>query len=291
MASAILGRVSRATASVLMVLAGAVLSLVGGVVLYVQEEVVDRDSFSDRAVDSLNNRDVRDVVAHEVAAQLLGATGLGLDATAPELEATVNRAIRSPSFQRAFGRAAGETHDALFSRGDGSVFFDVPNVGRAIAPTLEAVAPGLADSIPREAETRLLEIERRHPSVRALRVADDLGPLGIGLIAIGVGLLAAGWTVAPDRRAALTRIALALGFGSALLVVALLVFKQVVAANAQGGFALAEDDVSPAVEGVWSAYAGDLVTSALVLAVLALGLAAGSAWTARRSGVGARHAL
>ncbi len=274
-----------------MVLAGALLSLAGGVVLYVRAEIVDRDAFSDRAVDSLRDPQVRQVVAHEVAAQLLGAGGLGLGATAPEVEATVDRAIRSPSFQRAFHAAAADTHDALFSGGDDSVFFDVPNVGRAIAPTLDAVAPGLADSIPAQAQTRLLEIERRHPGVRALRLADDLGPIGAGLLAIGIGLLAAGWMLAPDRRAALTRIALALGLGSALLVVTLLVLEQVVAANAQSGYALADDDVSPAVEGVWSAYAGDLVTAALVFAVLALAAAGLSAWTARRPGVVAGHAL
>ena len=97
--------------------------------------------------------------------------------------------------------------------------------------------------------------------------------------------------VAPDRRAALTRIALALGLGSALLVVALLVFEQVVAANAQGGYALAEDDVSPAVEGVWSAYAGDLVTCGARVRRAGARPRPGSAWTARRPGVAARHAL
>ena len=274
-----------------MVLAGAVLSLVGGVVLYGRAEIVDREAFSDRAVDSLRDGEVRDVVAHEVAAQLLGSPGLALDASAPELEATVNRAIGSPSFQRAFRAAAAETHDAVFSREGDSVFFDVPHIGRALAPTLEAVAPGLADSIPLETETRLLEIERQHPGVRALRLADDMGPLGLGLLLVGVALLGAALMVAPDRRAALTRIALALGLGSALIVVALMVFEQVVAANAQGGYALADDDVGPAVEGVWSAYAGDLVTLALVFAVLSLALAAVSAWTARRSPPAARHAL
>jgi len=240
-------------------------------VLYVQTQVVDRDSFSDRAVDTLDDREVRDVVAREVAGQLLGATGL-LDVTAPELEATVDRAIRSPSFQRAFRRAGAETHDALFSPGDDTVFFDVPNVGRAIAPTLESVAPGLVASIPLQAETRLLEIERRNPGVRALRVADDLAPLGIGLLAIGLALLAAGWALAPDRRTALIRTALGLGAGSALLLAVLLIVKQAVEANAQAGYALTQGDVSPAVEGVWNAYAGDLVTWTLVCAVLGLGL-------------------
>ena len=143
--------------------------------------------------------------------------------------------------------------------GDDSVFFDVPNVGRAIAPTLESVAPGLADSIPLRAETRLLEIERRHPGVRALRAADDLGA------ARARSSWRSGWRSSrpdgrwrPTARAALTRIALALGLGSALLVVVLLVVEQVVAANAQGGYALADGDVGPArSEGVsGDAYAG-----------------------------------
>ena len=268
-----MSRASRGSPSALLVLAGALLTLVGGLVVYVQTELVDRDAFSDRAVDSLHDRAVRDLVAQEVAAQLLGGVGLALGASAPELEATVDRGIRSARFERAFRVAAAEAHDALFSGEEASVFFDVPQVGRALAPTIERVAPGFADSIPLQAETRLLEIERRHPGLRALRLADDMGPLGIGLLLAGLALLAGAFMLAPDRRAALTRIALALGVGSALIAAALLVFRQVAVASAQGGYALADGDVGPAVEGVWNAYAGDLLTLALVCAVVALSVA------------------
>ncbi|MBN1529899.1 MAG: hypothetical protein JW895_12620 [Thermoleophilaceae bacterium] len=242
----------------------------GAVVLYTQSAVVDRDSFGDRAVEALHDEDVRTVVSREVAGQLVGSVGLDLGATPPEVQATVDRAIRTPAFERAFRRAAGETHRALFGAGEGSVYFDLPNASRALAESLEGIAPGLAAQIPPGVETRLLEVERENAGVRALALADDLAPLGAVLLVTGLGLLAAAWLTAADRRAAVTRIALSLAVAGGLLVLGLLLLRELMAAGAQGGYALAQDDVSPAVEGVWDAYAGDLLTWALVLTGLAL---------------------
>ena len=257
----------------LLSVAGAVLAILGGVVLYAQSQVVDRDSFGDRAVDALNDAEVRRVVAREVTGQLVGSVALDLGATPPELQATVDRAIRTPAFERAFRHAADETHRALFDAGDGSVFFDLPNAGRALAEALDDLAPGLADQIPPSVEARLLQVERQNAGVRALQLADDLGPLGAVLLLAGLGMLAGAYLTASDRRAAVTRIALALALGGALLAGSLLALRALMAAGAQGGYALAQDDVGPAVEGVWDAYAGDLLTWALVLTGLALGIA------------------
>ena len=257
----------------LLTYAGALLAVFGGVVLYTQSAVVDRDSFGDRAVDALHDDDVRRVVSREVASQLVGSVGLDIGETPPEVRATVDRAIRTPTFERAFRTAADETHRALFDAGEGSVFFDLPNAGQALAEALEGIAPGLAEQIPPGIETRLLEVERRNAGVRALELVDELGPLGAILLAAGIGLMAAGWLAAADRRAAFTRTAIALGVAGAALVLSLLLLRELMAAGATGGYALAQDDVSPAVEGVWDAYAGDLLTWALVLAGVALGIA------------------
>jgi hypothetical protein len=262
---------------------GALLAVFGGVVLYAQAEVVDREAFGDRAVDALHDEDVRRVVAREVAGQLVGSVGLDIGATQPELRATVDRAIRTPTFERAFRRAADETHRALFDEDQGSVFFDLPNAGQALAEALEDISPGLADQIPAGVETRLLEVERQEAGVRALRVADDLGPLGAILLLAGLGLLAAAWLTAYDRRAAVTRIAVSLAVTGALLVGTLLALRALMAAGARGGYVLAQDDLSPAVKGVWNAYAGDLLTWAAVLTGVALAIALVSGrWTPTR---------
>jgi hypothetical protein len=257
----------------LLSVAGALLAVFGGVILYAQAEVVDREAFDDRAVDALHDDEVRRVVSREVAGQLVGSVGLDIGATPPEVQATVDRAIRTPTFERAFRHAADETHRALFDEDQGSVFFDLPNAGQALAEALEDIAPGLADQIPPGVETRLLEVERENAGVRALRLADDLGPLGAIVLVAGLGLLAGAWLTAYDRRAAVTRIALSLGVAGVLLVGTLLALRALMAAGAQGGYALAQDDVSPAVKGVWNAYAGDLLTWAVVLTGVALGIA------------------
>ena len=103
----------------LLSLTGALLAVSGGVILYTQAAVVDRDSFADRAVDALHDKEVRRVVSREVAAQLVGSVGLDIGATPPEVRATVDRAIRTPTFERAFRRAASDTT------------FEGPGTGRA----------------------------------------------------------------------------------------------------------------------------------------------------------------
>jgi len=119
--------------------------------------------------------------------------------------------------------------------------------------------------------------------VRALRLADDLGPLGALMLVAGLGLLAAAWLTGHDRRAALTLIALSLAVAGVLLAGTLLALRALMAAAASGGYALAQDDVSPAARGVWDAYAGDLLTWALALTGIALGIALVSRrWTPTR---------
>jgi hypothetical protein len=267
----------------LLSVAGALMTVFGGVVLYAQAEVVDREAFGDRAVNALHDDDVRRVVSREVAGQLVGSLGLDIGATPPEVRATVDRAIRTPTFERAFRRAADETHRALFEEDQGSVFFDLPNAGQALGEAVDDIAPGLADQIPPGAETRLLQVERRNAGVRALRIADELGPLGAILLVAGLVLLAAAWLTAHDRRAAVTRIALWLAVAGVLLAGTLLALRELMAAAARGGYALAQDDVSPAVKGVWNAYSGDLLTWAVALTGVALGIALVSGrWTPTR---------
>ena len=280
---------SRGSASVLMLLLGVVLALAGGVLSYVRSEVLDEDAFADRAVTTLHDDAVRGEIAHEVSVQLLRSSGF-VEVPPPQLEAVVDRAIRTPTFERAFRAAAKETHTALFDREEPSVFFDVPNAGRALARALRSVAPGLADQVPVRAEARLLEIERQSFGVRALRAVDDLGPLGPVLLLVGIALLAGSLAIAPDPRVALVRAGLAAAGASALLWVALQASKELVAAGASTGYALAGDDVRPAVKGIWSAYAGDLATWTLV--VTGLGLAAAAAgWLAGRRSRRVRHAV
>ena len=66
-----------------------------------------------------------------------------------------------------------------------------------------------------------------------------------------------------------------------MLVVALIAFGLLLAAGARGVYALTDDDVGAAVQGIWSAYAGDLITWPLVTA--GLGLVRGRGFGARRA--------
>jgi hypothetical protein len=264
----------RGALSLVLLLAGAALLVAGMAALYGSRELAEREAFSSRAVEALRDPDVRRVVTREVAAQITGATGL---TAPPELERALERGISSPGFERAFRAAARETHAEIFDREDASVAFDVPGAA-ALVPVLRDEAPAYARLVPAGAEVRLVEVQPGFAAVQVARRADDVSVLGPLLLGLGIALLAAGVALAPDARAALVRAGVAVAAAAALLAVALVVIGEAVASRANGRYALSGDDVEPAAEGVWSAYAGDLVLWALLLTLLALVVAAAARW-------------
>ena len=74
--------------SLVLAIAGAVLLLAGTILLYAREQVLDADSFADKAEVALEDDRVRDVVAREIVVNLLENGSANLVAGRPVLEST-----------------------------------------------------------------------------------------------------------------------------------------------------------------------------------------------------------
>jgi hypothetical protein len=252
-------------------LAGAVLTLVGGVALYLGHDVVNEDAFADHAVQSLDDGGVRQAVAREVASQVAGPF-----AVQPRIETGVNRALGTPAFHEALHTAAIRTNKLAFDDRSGEIVLELDRPLEIVRPELDRIAPGLADRLPASAGIRLLDLQETSQAADVLRTLDDLDDWGPILLILGLLSLAGSVALAPDRIVAAGRVGLALVVGAAVVVAGVITLEEVAASNAHGGGVLSGADVSLVVRGIWEAYLGDLVLWAIAVGGVGLVVVAGS---------------
>ena len=107
---------TRLTASVVLVVLGAVLLFAGAVTLYAREEIIDHDAFADRAVAALDDEGVRHLVAREIVVNLVDRGSTDLVAARPLLESVVGAIVQTQPFRSVFRRAALEANKVFFVR-------------------------------------------------------------------------------------------------------------------------------------------------------------------------------
>jgi hypothetical protein len=268
-------RVRRALSILLIVLAGPV-ALVGGLLLYVREEIVDSQAFADRAADALRMPAVSHVAAKEFTVQVVEPAVPDAIAARPLVIDGMDRLIRTDAFRPILRTAAEHGHRLLFERGSNAVF-DVADAGAVVTSALQTLAPQIAKELPKHAETILLTIRRRSFAGQTLHVADRVRWLGIVLPLVAIAVLVAGIAIAPDRRRAITLAGVVVGVCAAVLALALLVVRHYVVTHVYGSQELTDADVRGAVGGIWTAMFGDLMTWALWVGGLAWLIAAASA--------------
>ncbi len=269
------GRVRRALSVVLIVLAGPV-ALVGGVLLYVREEVVDSQAFAARTVDIVQTPAVSHVVARELTVQVVEPALPDLIVGRPLIADGLDQLIRSDAFRPIVRLAAEHGHRLLFERGSNAVF-DVADAGAVLSSALQTLAPNLAKELPKHAEAVLLTIRRRSFAGGTLRFADTIRALGLVLPVLAIVLLVGGIAIAPDRRRAITRGAVVAGISAAVLALVLLLVRHYVVTHVYGTQELTNVDVRAAIGELWNGLFGDLMTWALWVGGLAWLLAAASA--------------
>ena len=275
-------RVRGATSMALLVLASLAV-LIGGVTLYVREEILDSSAFADRAVDAVHQPYVRHVVAREITVQILEPALPDLIAARPLVESAVDIAVGSKPFSPAIRLAAEHGHRLLFQRQGRNVVFDLADAStvvtsalRALAPKVATGLPKLAADLPKRVDSILLTLRRRSFAVVTLRFGEKIRLLGIVLPPVAALLLALGIFVAPDRRRAVTRAGVAVGVIGIAFAIALEVFRRYVIAHTLGANELTTAEVRGAVGELWAAYLGDLLLWTLVASAVAWLVAAAS---------------
>jgi len=266
----------RSWVSVGLVVLASVAALVGGVTLYVREEIVSTPAFVDRASDALGQPTVQRVLSREIAVQLVEPAFPDVVAARPLIQAAVRLAIGSSPFQAAFRLAARHGHLLLFARRGGNSVFDIADAGSVVTSALRRLAPKVAREIPAKVDTVLLTLRRRSFAATTLRVADHVRRLGFWLPFVALALFAAAIAAAPDRRRAITRSGSALATAAIVLAVLLELARRYVLGHVLASGELQITDARGAVSEVWGAYFGDLMTWTLAFAAGGFLLAAAS---------------
>lgn len=282
---------SRNAISIVCGVLAAVLLLVGGVLLYARQEIVDPDRFSARAVDALQDDAVRRVAARELVANVLERGSADLATARPLIETAVGVVVTTPPFRRVLRIAARESNRLLLTREEGNLVLDLADATSLIRGPIESVAPQVADRLPDDLSPQLLELRRSSAATTAVEVADRIRFLGLLLPALGLVALVAGVWIAPDRRAGVMRAGIGLGVAAAVLLIALQVGRIQALAAVHGGELVTDDEARAAAAGVWSAYLGDLRTWAILAGAVGFAVAGAAASRVEAEEVGSRLQL
>ncbi len=268
---------SRTTASVVMLVIGAVLLIAGTVALYAREQIVDREAFANRTIEALDDDGVRTVVGREIVVYLAERGSADLAAARPLLESVVDTLIQTEPFQRVFRSAAREANRVFFVRDKENVLLDIGDGAEIVRFGLRSVSPNLAKQLPDDLKPDLLALNDSEVTGTTLRVADNVRTLGIVLPLLALLMLVGAVAVSVDRRVAVLRAGIAIGAAGTILLVGLVVLKARTLAGVYGEDEITDEELRNAIGGVFDAFLGDLLTWALLLALLGIAVAAAAA--------------
>ncbi len=265
---------TRAIASVVLIVIGGVLLLVGVLALYLRDEVIDQEAFANRAVEAVADDQVRTVVTRELVVNLIDRGSSDLIAARPLIESVVNTALDTDAFQKLFREGAIESNRVLFVRDRDNAAFRISDAYRVVRFGLRSIAPEVAADVPTDVDVALLKLKQRDFARQTLEVADGVRVLGIVLPIAAILAFAAAIALAWDRRVAIMRSGVTVGAVGAVMVIAMLILRERVLSNVFGEDELTDEEVRGAVAGILDAFFGDLFIWALVLGLAGVIVAA-----------------
>lgn len=119
------------------------LLLLSVVVGYLEHAFGDADQFANRATASLQESDVRALVAERVTDGLVLERSADLTAARPLVLDITGGLVGSHAFTGLFRAAVSDLHRAVFTDGAGTVTLTVLDAGTLVGAALERVRPGL----------------------------------------------------------------------------------------------------------------------------------------------------
>ncbi len=241
---------------------------VAAIALYAERTLFDSGRFADRVEVALEDDAVSREVADTLTAEIVAAKP-DLIAVQPLIGGVAEQVAGGSAFRALAGRAAFETHAAVFDRERDSAVLIVGNGALLVAQAIEATRPELARRLPGTLESTLASISEG-PVGRALvdlaQGAEDVELLAWIALALALALLAAAIVVTPagERVGTVARAGWALGAVGVLLVLAVQIGSLVV-----GGFGDTDQRIA-ALRAVWDAFLGDLAVWGFSLAAIGL---------------------
>jgi hypothetical protein len=259
---------TRRIASLVLAVLGTTLLFVGGVTLYLREEVFDADAFSHHASELLADDSVDTAVANPIVDAVIRAGPDELINARPLLSSAAQGVLQSRPFRDAFREALAGVHRQLFSRERDKVILNVADAGAFVIDAVKAISPKTAKEIPKDVKPGLIKLTKSDFAIGTVRTSESIRFLGLFLPGLGILLLAGSVGVAPDRRRAIVTASTAVAIAAAVGIIALVVGRSLLL----GRF---DDDVTrDAVAAAWGAYLDGLRAWFLGVGVGAIVLAA-----------------
>ena len=261
-------------AETILVLTGATLIFLTSIVVLTARGILDPDQFANRLARSLGDARVAGYVADQVTDGIVSARP-NLISVRPILESSVRSVVASEAFRTVVRTSARATHRSLFESKAQRVLLALPDISVLVRSTLDHASPELAAKVPPSIETALAS----EAAQRAFTLFIDFWRMGQRLVlacwvlwGVGILLVLAGVSVAPDRRRGLVLA------GSALAAVAIGLMVVPPAGRILPWAITADPALRGAITGVWLSYFANLRWLALIYG--SVGLVLASAGTA-----------
>jgi hypothetical protein len=213
-------RIGRTVISSILVLAGTLLTLVGIVFLWADDTLYNADHFAATTLEAVKQPVVRTELSRTLVDQAIEIKP-DLLAIRPLLETIVETLVTTPFFRKVLALAITDLHRGVIGSGERSYAIDVSNALAVGVGRLRVVNPQLADQIPPDIHTGLIEFGKGRFATGATQLLVRLHVIMLVLGVAGVVMLIAGIAVAQNRRAAITAIGVALACGALLLLLVL----------------------------------------------------------------------
>jgi hypothetical protein len=256
----------RRAAALTMVVLAAFLFAAAAIAWYTDDTLVDDQAFATRLTSSLDDRDVRGVVADQIVTGLTSSAVPDALIVRPLIVPLVAVVADAPVFRRSVHRALASRHRALV-RADTRFSLQLPLGEGALFEGVRRVAPRVARRIPADLRVPVLRLDPRGFELTAAHLLVSLAGWRWPLLVVGVLAALGAAVLAGGMRAALIHVGLAIAGGGLLVAVIVAGLGELVAAHVAHALNLDEDTERDAIGAVWGALFGDLRSAGLIAAL------------------------
>jgi len=247
---------------------GAAVALVGAFLFYARQEIFNPDNLADRSKAALGDERTRLAIAQPIVDGIVDSGAGELVNARPLVESIVVSALGTPPAKAAFAEAVRSIDAKLANRSPNTLFLNLTDATVIAAKALDALNPEVRKSLPKEVNDVKAAILGSRLTVTPIRWVHQVDVLGIVLPFVALLLLALSVVVAPIRRTAVQRAAIAVAVAAVVGLIVLIAGRALALAQ------IADPLFRDAASAVWDAVLGDLVEWTVGIGLLALILAA-----------------
>ena len=243
-------RRSRLTSALAVLLS---LTLFGGLLsTWLEAEVFDAKSFSDRAVLLLDSPDVRAALADEMTEALVQNGPSQIASFQSVIRPVLADLLTTPVFRNSFRDAVRQAHEVIFTQDGSAALVNLSQALAVLAGSMQISNPDVAQNIPTGSDQFLVDFSDQFRDLELWKTAGELDQLAEGLLiaSLVLGLLVV--VLRRDIRRGFFKVGVAV-VGSGLLLVAVAVVVPRVAATF-----VTDADLARAAQSAAEIFLGDL---------------------------------